>query len=112
MYITHFLNTASQPVVCEPNWHIYVSWLGLLFGIFGLMFYFLEKRFFRHARSKKKKLFLQILSRLFWVFSALFLLYFLKFEYRNTIASCPVIKGMVITSRFLPDTINPLYSSR
>jgi len=116
MYITTNLSgDTSQavpqvecPIICEQPLHIYVNLLGAVFGISCLAIYLAKKNFFLHARSKKKKLIAKILSISFWVFLALFVLYFLQLGYQATGNNCPA-KSVLLSNNFFPDFLHPLY---
>lgn len=116
MYITtNIPRTANQavdqikcPIVCEQQLYAYVNLLGIIFGIFCLVLYFVKKRFFLNARSKKKKFFYKMLAVSSGIFLILFLLYFLKIEYKHISGECP-IGGVLLSGSLFPDILHPLY---
>lgn len=111
MYITNGFTRVVQsecPVVCGQPLQAHLSLLGAVFGIVCLASYLVRKRFFLHVRSKKKKILSKILFISFFVFLALFLLYFLKFEYQAFGDSCP-IDGLLLKFRLFPGIFPPLF---
>lgn len=114
MYITNTSNRPSPvecPVVCEQPLRLDINLLGAVFGLTCLALYFANKKFFLHARSKKKKLISQILTGSFFILLLLFLLYFIKLEYKPAKASCQS-EGVLLRGKLLPDIWPPLYTTR
>ena len=118
MYITTNNNTAEQaanpvecPVICEQRLYAYINLLGVSFGIICLAIHLVKKKYFRHPRSRKKKIIQRSLTVAFWIFLALFLLYFLKIEYHDVNGGCAV-RGILLNGGLLPDFLYPIYGTR
>ena len=123
MYITNTSNGINQincpvcteqppikcPPICERQFSLYFNLLGIAFGLSCLIVYLVRKRIFPRERTRRKKIFSQILFGLFWTLVVLFTLYFLKFEYRSISDECST-EGIFVSGRLLPDFDHPLYS--
>jgi len=111
MYITNTANRPNPvvcPAVCEQPLRLDINLLGAVFGLTCLALYFAKKKFFLHPRSKKKKLISRILTGLFFISLLLFLLYFIKIEYKPINGKCQSA-GILLRGKLLPDIWPPLY---
>lgn len=116
MYITTNLSNGTNqavpqkecPIICEHPLFINVNLLSAVFGIACLAIYLTKKNFFPHPRGKKKKLIVKILTISFWIFLALFALYFLQLGYKITGNNCPT-GNVLLSQNLFPDFLHPLY---
>jgi len=113
MYITTNLNRPNPvvcPVVCEQPLRLDINLLGTIFGISCLVVYLVKKKFFLHVWLKKKKLISRMLTGSFFILLFLFLLYFIRLEYKPAGAQCRS-EGILLRGKLLPDIWPPLYTT-
>ncbi len=114
MYLTQPVKREVKvecPVACEQPIHIYFNFLGAIFGLACLILFLIKIKKFSHVRSNKKKIIATILSISSLSFLILFILYFIKVEYKPAAATCPT-NGAFVSGTLWPDPFQPIYSSR
>ena len=99
----------SCPIVCAQQLYAYINLSGLVFGLLCLVAYIGKKKLLQHRRTSKKKILIKILSVSFWLFLILFILYFLKIEYKEIEGQC-ITQGILLNISSFPDLFHPLYS--
>lgn len=117
MYITQPVRRETKiecpkyPTPCEQPVHIYFNLLGAIFGLTCLVLFLIRLKSFPNIRSPKKKIISNILAVASLSFLILFILYFVKVEYKPAAFGCPT-NGAFVSGRLWPEPFRPLYSPR
>jgi Ca2+/Na+ antiporter len=86
------------PAVCTQQTYVYISMLGLLFGVLAIVLFLLRKK----VLSKWRPI-------LFWIFLVLFLLFSVQIRFESCGSGCSRDGVYFQGLRMLPNMDNPYY---